>query len=82
MKPPLSAVLLMWSATVAPAASAGGAPHVLIALTAHDQLGDTGQPAGCDLSEVAHPWRAFTDTDYDLTFATPDRAAAPGRRWR
>lgn len=90
MKTPLSALLLVLSAAVtavtagaapppapAPTASAEPAPHVLVALTAHAELGDTGQPTGYYLSEVAHPWRAFTDAGYDLTFATPDGAAAP-----
>ncbi len=36
---------------------------ILIALTSHDDLGGL-RPTGYYLSEVAHPWRVFTDAGY------------------
>lgn len=39
---------------------------ILIALTSHDHLGDTGRSTGWYLPEAAHPWRAFTDAGYDV----------------
>ncbi|MFJ5230907.1 type 1 glutamine amidotransferase domain-containing protein [Kitasatospora sp. NPDC088391] len=32
---------------------------VLIVLTSHDTLGDTGRPTGYFLPELAHPWQVF-----------------------
>lgn len=34
---------------------------VLIAMTSHAQLGDTGRPTGAYLPEVAYPWTVFRD---------------------
>src|SRR5262249_25961515 len=39
---------------------------ILIALTSHDRLGDTGRSTGFYLSEAAHPWKVFTDAGYDV----------------
>ncbi|RSS84706.1 type 1 glutamine amidotransferase domain-containing protein, partial [Streptomyces sp. WAC02707] len=39
---------------------------ILIALTSHDQLGDTGRRTGWYVPEAAHPWKVFTDAGYDV----------------
>jgi uncharacterized protein (TIGR02246 family) len=39
---------------------------ILIALTSHEKLGATGRATGYYLSEVAHPWRVFTDAGYTV----------------
>jgi putative intracellular protease/amidase len=39
---------------------------ILMALTSHDRLGDTGRSTGFYLSEAAHPWKLFTDAGYDV----------------
>ncbi|MEV5546010.1 type 1 glutamine amidotransferase domain-containing protein [Streptomyces sp. NPDC052309] len=39
---------------------------ILIALTSHDHLGDTGSPTGFYLPEAAHPWKVFTDAGYEV----------------
>jgi uncharacterized protein (TIGR02246 family) len=39
---------------------------ILIALTSHEKLGTTGRATGYYLSEVAHPWRVFTDAGYTV----------------
>ncbi|MET9734948.1 type 1 glutamine amidotransferase domain-containing protein [Streptomyces sp. NPDC006458] len=39
---------------------------ILIALTSHGELGDTGRPTGFYLPEVAQPWKVFTDHGYEV----------------
>ncbi|WP_026423751.1 type 1 glutamine amidotransferase domain-containing protein [Actinokineospora inagensis] len=39
---------------------------ILIALTSHEQLGDTGRTTGFYLPEAAHPWRVFTESGYEV----------------
>ncbi|KIF02131.1 dihydroxyacetone kinase [Streptomyces sp. RSD-27] len=39
---------------------------ILIALTSHDRLGDTGRSTGYYLPEAAHPWKVFTDAGYQV----------------
>jgi putative intracellular protease/amidase len=40
--------------------------RVLIALTSHSQLGDTGRSTGFYVSEAAEPWAVFTDAGFDV----------------
>ncbi|GAA0325128.1 type 1 glutamine amidotransferase domain-containing protein [Streptomyces polychromogenes] len=42
------------------------AKKILITLTSHDRLGDTGRGTGYYLPEAAHPWKVFTDAGYDV----------------
>jgi uncharacterized protein (TIGR02246 family) len=39
---------------------------ILIAVTSHDRLGSTGRATGYYLSEVAHPWRVFTEAGHTV----------------
>ncbi|MFD6418762.1 type 1 glutamine amidotransferase domain-containing protein [Streptomyces sp. NPDC060194] len=39
---------------------------ILIALTSHDRLGDTGRSTGWYLPEAAHPWKEFTEAGYQV----------------
>ncbi|TYK51121.1 type 1 glutamine amidotransferase domain-containing protein [Actinomadura decatromicini] len=39
---------------------------ILIALTSHDRLGDTGRSTGYYLPEAAHPWKVFTEAGYHV----------------
>ncbi|WP_033442169.1 type 1 glutamine amidotransferase domain-containing protein [Saccharothrix sp. NRRL B-16314] len=39
---------------------------ILIALTSHERLGDTGRTTGFYLPEAAHPWRVFTEAGYEV----------------
>ncbi|MEZ0297810.1 MAG: type 1 glutamine amidotransferase domain-containing protein [Candidatus Methylacidiphilales bacterium] len=50
---------------------------VLIILTNHDKLGDTGKATGAYLSEVSHPYYAFLAAGCDVTFASPKGGVAP-----
>lgn len=44
---------------------------VLIVLTSHDQLGNTGQKTGFWLEELAAPYYVFKDAGVDLVLASP-----------
>jgi len=50
---------------------------VLIVLTNHAQLGNTGQLTGFYLSEASHPYAAFTRSGYQVDFVSPTGNAAP-----
>jgi putative intracellular protease/amidase len=45
-------------------------PKVLIALTSHEELGDTGRKTGFYVPEAAHPYRVFTTAGYDVDFVS------------
>jgi putative intracellular protease/amidase len=38
--------------------------RILLALTSHSNLGDTGRTTGFYVSEAAHPWRVFTEAGH------------------
>lgn len=44
---------------------------ILIVLTSHDRLGDTGEPTGFWLEELAAPYYTFIDAGAELTLASP-----------
>ncbi len=44
---------------------------ILIILTSHDRLGDTGEKTGFWLEELAAPYYVFKDAGHDLTLASP-----------
>jgi len=50
---------------------------LLIVLTSHDQLGDTGEKTGFWLEELAAPYYAFKDVGADLTLASPKGGQPP-----
>ncbi|AWB93130.1 type 1 glutamine amidotransferase domain-containing protein [Aeromicrobium chenweiae] len=50
---------------------------VLIVLTSHDTLGDTGRPTGFWLEELAAPYYAFLEAGYDITLASPKGGQPP-----
>ena len=53
------------------------APRVLFVITSHGQKGDTGQPTGYYLPEVAHPWAILTDLGYTIDFVSPQGGKSP-----
>lgn len=53
------------------------AKPILIVVTNHASIGDTGTPTGYFLSEVAHPWHVFTEAGYEVEFASPQGGFAP-----
>ena len=50
---------------------------ILMVLTSHDQLGDTGKKTGFWLEEFAAPYYAFKDAGADVTLASPAGGQPP-----
>ncbi|BDG05058.1 type 1 glutamine amidotransferase domain-containing protein [Anaeromyxobacter oryzae] len=51
--------------------------NILMVLTSHDQLGDTGRKTGFWLEEFAAPYFVFRDAGVDLTLASPKGGQPP-----
>lgn len=51
--------------------------RVLIVLTSHSELGQTGKPTGFYLSEVSHPHAVFREAGFDVEFASPKGGKPP-----
>jgi putative intracellular protease/amidase len=50
---------------------------ILIVLTSHDQLGDTGEKTGFWLEELAAPYYAFKDVGAEIALASPKGGQPP-----
>ena len=50
---------------------------VVMILTSHDQLGDTGRKTGFWLEELAAPYYVFKEAGYEITLASPDGGQPP-----
>ncbi|AIZ33303.1 type 1 glutamine amidotransferase domain-containing protein [Pseudomonas parafulva] len=50
---------------------------ILMVLTSHDQLGDTGQKTGFWLEEFAAPYYVFVDAGAEITLASPKGGQPP-----
>ena len=50
---------------------------ILIVLTSHDQLGDTGKPTGFWLEEFAAPFYVFKDAGAEVVLASPEGGQPP-----
>ncbi|XTZ37172.1 type 1 glutamine amidotransferase domain-containing protein [Salmonella enterica] len=50
---------------------------ILMVLTSHDQLGDTGKKTGFWLEEFAAPWYVFQDAGIDVVLASPAGGQPP-----
>jgi putative intracellular protease/amidase len=51
--------------------------RIVMVLTSHDQLGDTGRTTGFWLEEFAAPYFVFRDADVELTLASPQGGQPP-----
>ena len=51
--------------------------HILMVLTSHDRLGDTGRKTGFWLEELAAPYFIFRDAGVDITLASPKGGQPP-----
>lgn len=51
--------------------------RILVVLTSHDQLGDTGNKTGFWLEELAAPYYVFKDAGAELTLASPQGGQPP-----
>lgn len=70
------AAVLMSSCTVSEA-QVSKPKKVLIVLTNHAQLGNTGKPTGFYLAEAAHPYAVFMQAGYQVDFVSPTGELAP-----
>ncbi|MEQ8315817.1 MAG: type 1 glutamine amidotransferase domain-containing protein [Phycisphaerales bacterium] len=52
-------------------------PAVLLVLTNHGDMGDTGEPTGFFLAEAAHPWHVFNEAGWIVVLASPEGGDAP-----
>jgi putative intracellular protease/amidase len=50
---------------------------LLMVLTSHDQLGDTGRKTGFWLEEFAAPYYVFKDAGVEMTLASPKGGQPP-----
>jgi len=57
--------------------SLSASDRILIVVTNHSSLGETGTKTGYFLSEVAHPWHVFREAGYEVDFASPAGGYAP-----
>ncbi|MEL6461368.1 MAG: type 1 glutamine amidotransferase domain-containing protein [Cyanobacteria bacterium J06641_2] len=51
--------------------------RILIVLTNHNKLGNTGKKTGFYLDEVAHPYAVFTKAGFKVDFVSPTGEEAP-----
>ncbi len=45
--------------------------RILMVLSSHTELGNTGRKTGWYVPEAAHPWKAFTDAGHQIDFVSP-----------
>lgn len=50
---------------------------ILVVLTSHDTLGNTGKETGFYLPEVTHPYEAFVNSGMSVDFVSPQGGKAP-----
>lgn len=50
---------------------------ILMVLTSHGELGDTGKPTGLWLEELASPWYVFKDAGAEVALASPRGGKPP-----
>src|SRR5215470_5585070 len=55
----------------------GNAMKVLMVLTSHDQLGNTGRKTGFWLEELAAPYYVFKEAGAEITLASPKGGRPP-----
>jgi putative intracellular protease/amidase len=70
----------MWSASIKQAmtrTSKETRMKILMVLTSHDQLGNTGRKTGFWLEELAAPYYAFKDAGADIVLASPKGGMPP-----
>ncbi|ORE84747.1 hypothetical protein ATO4_26669, partial [Aurantimonas sp. 22II-16-19i] len=60
-----------------PASSKETTMKVLMVLTSHDRLGDTGKKTGFWLEELAAPYYVFKDAGAEITLASPKGGQPP-----
>ena len=51
--------------------------RVLVVVSSHADLGNTGKKTGWYLPEVAHPFEVFTKAGFEVDFMSPKGGDAP-----
>jgi putative intracellular protease/amidase len=51
--------------------------RILMVLSSHSQLGDTGRSTGWYAPEAAHPWKQFAAAGFEVEFASPTGGNSP-----
>src|SRR5271169_3617710 len=51
--------------------------RILVVLTSHDQLGNTGRKTGFWLEELAAPYYVFKDAGHEITLVSPKGGRPP-----
>ena len=59
------------------ARTVGGMARILMVLTSHSELGDTGRSTGLWLEEFAAPYYVFRDAGHEVVLASPRGGAVP-----
>ncbi|QJE96088.1 type 1 glutamine amidotransferase domain-containing protein [Luteolibacter luteus] len=74
----LTATAVLFASPVfAQEAKAAPKKPILLVLTNHAKLGNSGKRTGFFLSEAAHPWEVFSKAGYPVTLASPVGGFAP-----
>lgn len=73
----VAVTLLAITGTFAQAKKEKSMKKILFVVTSHDKKGNTGQPTGYYLSEVAHPWDVLVQAGYEIDFVSPKGGRAP-----
>lgn len=68
---------LIYALFALPMLSAAEKPSILLVVTNHAELGDTGKTTGFYLSEAAHPFEVFIANGHPVTIASPKGGFAP-----
>lgn len=71
---PMAAILMI---AVNVTAHAAGNKNILIVLTSHDELGDSGRDTGFWLPELTHPYYELVDAGYHVDVASIQGGMAP-----
>lgn len=75
----LVTIFFSWIAAIGGYAETAALPKrpILLVLTNHAELGNTGKKTGFYLSEAAHPWEVFKKAGYEVKIASPKGGLAP-----
>ena len=77
MKKNLKLLIMLFIILTSTNSYAENGPKVLIVLTSHSQLGDTGEKTGFWLSELTHPYYTFKRAGYSIDVSSIQGGMAP-----
>ncbi|ROV91675.1 hypothetical protein VMCG_09242 [Cytospora schulzeri] len=53
------------------------APKILVVMTSHAEMGNSGKPTGWYLPELSHPYDVFVKAGAEMTFVSPKGGVSP-----